>query len=489
MKKKVIVVGSGVAGLAVAIRLAKRGYDVHVFEANEQVGGKVSWIKKDGFRWGLGASLLTFPEYVDELFLLCGKNPTDYYHYHRLDPITKYFFANGVSLNAFANKNELAKEIAEKLAVKKEVVLDYLENINELYTLTEKTFLHQSLHKLKSFLNWKALNVFTTNPFKMGLLNTIHTKNQNIFKNKYLVQLFDRYATYNGSNPYKAPAVLSVIAHPEFNRGGYMMHDGMPSITQNLYSLAKEVGVNFYLNHKVDKILMEQKKAIGIVSNNQQHMADVVISNMDVHYTYQKLLPNIAAPKKYLTQESSTSAIIFYWGMSKQFPQLEVHNILFSEKYEEEFKALSAFKIADDATIYIFISSKINPNHAPQGCENWFVLINVPHNKNQDWSSLVEKHKKLMIEKISESIGEDIAPYIVAEEVNFPKSIEEKTSSYLGALYGNSSNKTMSSFYRHPNFSRDIKNLYFCGGSVHPGGGVPISLLSAKITDELIAEF
>lgn len=486
MQQKVIVIGSGVAGLAVSIRLAQRGYAVHVFEANQNAGGKVSWIKKDGFQWGLGASLLTFPEYIDELFYLCGKNPSDYYYYHRLNPITKYFFADGSTLNAYANTDELAKEIELKFGISKELTQKYLHSIGDLYNLTEGTFLHQSLHKLKTYLTKNAIRVFTTNPFKMGLMQTVHSKNVKTFKNKNVVQLFDRYPTYNGSDPYKAPAILSVIAHAEFNKGGFMMHDGMPSVAENLYKLATEMGVEFSFNTKVSEILIDGKKAVGVRCYEKKYFADTIVSNMDINFTYEKLLLDIKSPKIFTQQKKSTSAIIFYWGMNKIFPQLDVHNILFSDDYENEFKQLSHYHIADDATIYIFISSKINKKHAIENGENWFVLINVPHHKNQDWETLVKKHRRLIMAKISKYIGEDIEKCIVAEEVNFPKSIEEKTSSYLGALYGNSFNKVISSFLRHPNFSSKLKNLYFCGGSVHPGGGVPISLLSAKITDEII---
>jgi phytoene desaturase len=488
MQKTAIIIGSGISGLALSIRLAKKGYVVKVFEKNEHVGGKISWIKKDGFQWGLGASLLTFPTYIDELFYLCNKNPKDYYHYHKLNPITKYFFDDRTVLNAYANQEEFANEIVNKTTEDKKTVLKYLNKIQNLYTLTEKTFLHQSLHKIKTYLSRNALKIFTTNPIKMGLLQTMHQKNKSYFKDSRIVQLFDRYATYNGSNPYKAPAVLNVIAHPEFNIGAYMMHDGMPSITANLYTLAKELGVEFILNAQVSEIILQEKKAIGIICGEQKYFADTIISNMDIYLTYKYLLPNTKVPKQYIEQEKSTSALIFYWGMSKQFPQLDVHNIFFSANYKAEFDALSNHEISFDPTIYIFVSSKINKKHAIENGENWFTLINVPNNKNQDWESITQKFREIIIQKISKILGEDISRYIITEVVNHPKSIENTTASYLGALYGNSSNKTMSTFLRHPNFTNKIKNLYFCGGSVHPGGGVPICLLSAKITDEIITK-
>jgi len=488
MKKKAIVIGSGVAGLAIAIRLAKSNYEVSLFEKENHVGGKVSWIEQANFKWGLGASLLTFPEFIDELFQLCDKDPKQYYTYHALNPITKYFFTDDTIINAYADKKLFAQEIENNTHDKAKTVLEYLEKIEHLYTRTASTFLYRSLHRIKTYLTQNAIRVFTTSPFKLGIFSSIHKKNATTFRDKNTIQLFDRYATYNGSNPFKAPAILNVIAHPEFNEGAYMLHDGMPSLTQNMEKLAKEMGVSIHLNSKVNRILVEKNKAIGISTTTANHYADVVVSNMDIQFTYTQLLPNIKSPKRYLQQEKSTSALIFYWGLNKTFSDLDVHNILFSDDYTKEFECINKSTIYEAPTIYIFISSKINPSHAIPNGENWFVLINVPHHNGQEWNAIVEKFRPIIIHKINQKLKQDIQPHIVTEYINHPQTIALQTFSYLGALYGNSSNKMMSSFLRHPNFSSKVKNLYFCGGSVHPGGGVPISLLSAKITHELIQE-
>jgi phytoene desaturase len=485
--KKAIVIGSGVAGLAISIRLVKKGYDVHVYESQNKVGGKVSWIEKGGYKWGLGASLLTLPELIDELFLLADENPKDYYEYIRLDPITRYFFEDGTILEAYSDRKKFAKEIEGKTGEHSHKVIAYLDEIKRFFELTETSVLHRSVHKISTFFKKEALKTFMANPLKMGFFESMHKKNARSFANKNIVQLFDRYATYNGSNPYKAPAILNVIAHPEFNKGGYIMKDGMPSVTQNLYKLAQKLGVHFHLNQKVEEVIIENKVAKGIRVNQQSIFADKIVCNMDVNAAYRKILDVQKRPKKYLNQEPSTSALIFYWGMNKQYEKLDVHNILFSDNYAKEFECLSNGTIYDDPTIYIFISSKVNANHAKNGGENWFTLINVPYNQGQDWTMMREKFKKIIIDKIDRNIGEKIEDAIVEEHINDPVSIEHVTDSFHGALYGNSSNKLLSTFLRHPNFSPDIKNLYFCGGSVHPGGGVPISLLSAKITNDLIA--
>ena len=143
-------------------------------------------------------------------------------------------------------------------------------------------------------------------------------------------------------------------------------------------------------------------------------------------------------------------------------------------------------RIYEDPTVYINITSKYNSEDAPASCQNWFTMINVPFDGGQDWDTLIAEARKNILTKVSRILGKDIESLIACEDILDPRSIDSKTSSHLGALYGTSSNNRMAAFQRHPNFSRKIKNLYFCGGSVHPGGGIPLSLLSAKIIDDLI---
>ncbi len=484
--QKAIVVGSGVGGLATAVRLARRGYAVKVFEANPSYGGKATKIEKDGFFWGFGPSLFTLPELLDELFILCGRNPDDYYKYHRVDPICNYFFADGTRLSAYADRDKFAAEIEAKTGEPAAHVISHLDKINRVYHLTKDIFLYKSVHKAGTYLNLKPLQALF-HIKDIGISANMNKVNQQAFTDPRVVQLFNRYATYNGSDPYIAPSTLNVIAHPEYNQGGYFLDGGMPDLSRSLYQLATELGVEFVFDTAVEQIEIKNKTAVGVIAGGKPYAADIVVSNMDVVHAYDKLMPGQEAPRRTLDQPKSTSAIIFYWGISRTFPELDLHNIFFSGDYPQEFDYLTSRKmIYHDPTVYVFISRKYQPRHAPEGQENWFALINVPHDAGQDWDRLVADARKNMINKLSKSLGVDIEPLIVSETINYPKSIESQTLSYLGALYGNASNNTFAAFLRHPNFSSKIKNLYFCGGSVHPGGGVPLCLLSAKIIDELI---
>jgi phytoene dehydrogenase-like protein len=189
-----------------------------------------------------------------------------------------------------------------------------------------------------------------------------------------------------------------------------------------------------------------------------------------------------------LNQEKSGSGLIFYWGIKKEFKELGLHNILFSNDYKTEFNwQFEEKNIHEDPTIYINITSKIIPSDAPSGGENWFVLINAPSNIGQDWDSITKKTRAAVINKINRILGTDIEAYLVTERILDPLKIEINTSSCQGSLYGSSSNDKFAAFLRHPNFSNQIKNLFFVGGSVHPGGGIPLAISSAKITSEIMA--
>jgi phytoene desaturase len=309
------------------------------------------------------------------------------------------------------------------------------------------------------------------------------------------VQYLNRFATYNGSDPYRAPALLNMIPHLEQQLGSYYPKGGMVSIPTSLYQLAVKQGVTFHFGHPVQEIIAPNRKAEGIRVLNRSsgetltQLGDVVVSNADIYTTYNKLLPQHTAPKRTLNQERSSSALVFYWGIAATFPELDLHNILFSADYEQEFKDLFAGGAPyTDPTIYINITSKCDAKDAPEGCENWFVMINVPSHVGQDWTAITAAARKHILGKLQRILGRDIEPLITCETVLDPVLIETRTSSHGGSLYGTSSNNRFAAFLRHKNFSDDIKGLYFCGGSVHPGGGIPLCLNSAKIVAQLISE-
>ncbi|WP_316830962.1 1-hydroxycarotenoid 3,4-desaturase CrtD [Pedobacter aquatilis] len=481
---KAIIIGAGIAGIASAIRMAVKGYEVEIFEANTYAGGKLAEINLSGFRFDTGPSLFTMPKYVDELFELAARNPQDYFTYEKLNEICKYFYEDGLKLTACSDTKQFVHEIEDKTASSAEEVYRFLKKSETIYRITHRVFLERTLHKLKSYLHFDTLK----SVFRFGKIDAFRTQNQansHFFKDKRVVQLFNRYATYNGSNPYQAPATLNVIPHFEYHFGAFLPKNGMYSIVKSLQKLAEDVGIKFHFGQKVEEILYKDNKIKGVKVNGKVIESAAVVSNLDIWFTYKNLLKDFPAPKKLLTQERSSSALIFYWGIKGSHPELGLHNILFAADYEQEFKAIWKEKtIYTDPTIYINITSKKIKSDAPEGCENWFVMINVPANTGQDWTQLIIEAKGHILNKLNRILGKDFSEAIICEQILDPRSIESKTGSYQGSLYGNSSNNQFAAFLRHPNFSNKIKNLYFCGGSVHPGGGIPLALLSAKIIDQ-----
>ncbi len=485
MKQQSAVIGSGVGGIASAIRLAAKGHEVFVFEQAGRAGGKISERRHGGFRFDTGPSLFTMPGLADELFTLCGKDPRDYFSYTPLKSSCKYFWEDGTVINAWLDKERFAREVEENTSVSRTQVLRFLEKSRRMYDITADVFLFNSLHKLKNFLK-PGHRRSVLRLYELDVLTTMHNKNRRWFHDPRIVQLFDRYATYNGSNPYKTPATLNVIPHLEHNTGVYFPAKGMYHIVDALYRLACDMGVQFHFGSRVDRIVVKDKKAVALICKGEKLDFDCIISDVDVVTLYKNLLPDQPFPKKQLTLERSSSALIFYWGINRRFPGMELHNILFSGNYEEEFQYLfKKKKICSDPTVYIFISSHAVPSDAPMGQENWYVMINAPENTGQDWDDMIAGVRREILEKINRMLGTDLEQHIVAESVADPRSIEKDTASFNGSLYGLSSNNRLAAFYRHPNFRRSVRNLYFVGGSVHPGGGIPLCLASAKIVDTL----
>ena len=473
MSRKAIVIGSGIAGIAAAIRLKNKGFEVKVFESNPYPGGKLSEISGKGYRFDAGPSLFTLPEQVEELFLLSGKDPKEHFDYVKLPVACHYFWEDGTRLKCWADINRFADEVETKLGEPADHIKKALKKSSYIYDHLAPLFMHRSLHKFGTWTNKEALKSYLKMG-KLGIFSTMHKTNSKSFSHPKLVQLFNRYATYNGSNPYETPATLNIIPHLEFNIGAFFPKKGMHDITLSLFRLAKELGVDFEFNAKVEEIIVTKGKAVGGLVKENIHSADIIVNNMDMVNAYKTILRKQKQPTKLLDQPKSSSALIFYWGIKKVFPELDLHNILFSENYKAEFEHIFHHKtIYNDPTVYINITSVYKPDDAPENCMNWFTMINVPNNQGQDWDKLIAEARRHIIQKINRILKTDIEPLIETEEILEPRTIESKTSSANGALYGNSSNNRYAAFLRHANYSADIKNLYFCGGSVHPGGGIP----------------
>jgi phytoene desaturase len=479
------VIGSGIAGIATAIRLKLKGLDVDVFEAGEAAGGKLKEKQAKGYRFDLGPSVFTMPQLVDELFILAGKDPRKYFSYTRLDTSFKYHFEDGMCINAYAEPTLFAKEIAEKTNDSEASFWKYLKDIRIKYDITNEVFIENSLHVFRNFLKFKVL-YGVLNFHKIDAFKSMREGNRKFFKDPRLVQLFDHYASYVGSNPLVAPATLNLISHLVLNIGAFVPDKGMYAMVKALVKLAEELGVKFHYNSPVEEIIVKGRNVAGIRVKQGIIAYDRVVSNMDIYYTYHKLLPHEKKPVKILDQPKSSSVICFYWGIKGLQSPLGLHNMLFTKNEDEEYNTIFENKnISNDPSIYVCVSSKHIQEDAPAGGENWFVLITAPHDHNQNWDEIVHRTRENVIHKINRMLSIDLKKHIEYEDVLTPPLIKDRYMSAFGAVFGNSSNNRFAAFLRHSNFSSKIDGLFFASGSVHPGAGIPMCLNSAKIVEKV----
>lgn len=488
--KTIAVIGAGLGGLSAAARLANSGFEVHLYEKNSSAGGKASELYEQGFRFDTGPSLLTMPFVLEELFSNCNENISDFLRFKKLGIICRYFYNDNSIIDAYSDIDRFGNEISAKTSDDDEALKNFFNYSKTIYDLTAELFLFNSPLNYKTFLNTKALRTLF-NIHKIDSFRTVHNAVSSFFKDKKLVQLFDRYATYNGSNPYEAPATLNIIPYVEFFPGAFLPEGGIYSITKALVKLCEKKGVHLHYNSNVARILLKDKTAIGVLVNGESIFFDKIISNADVNITFQNLLNgiNTLESKRYRKLKPSLSGVVFYWAMNRKYEMLETHNIIFSEDYKKEFCELTKLKcIPSEPTIYIYISSKINPKDAPAGKENWFVMINTPYDNGQNWEEEIAEARKRVINKINDRLGIKIEEDILYEKILTPITLEQKTAAYRGSIYGISSDSRASAFLRQQNKSKSIKNLYFCGGSAHPGGGIPLVVLSGKIVSDIIKD-
>jgi phytoene desaturase len=496
MTKKVAVIGSGLGGLSSALLLSSRGYNVTVFEMGIKPGGKANSLHLNNFRFDTGPSLITMPFILEEILHEAGYKLSDYLKLTKLDLLCKYYYPDRTFINAYSNLEKLSSEIEQKTSDTSHSLKKYLDYCQKIYSLTTDIFLLNSPTEVKNLFSKNAIRALIN--FKdIDVFRTVDGANRSFFTDPKTIQLFNRYATYSGSNPYLAPATLNTIQHVEYSLGGYICEGGVYKIVEVFAELCKENGVQFHFNSKVSKINLIRDKAVSINYINENKLSitenfDIIISNADVNFTYNcLLLDNTSnAAKRYESLEPSSSALVFYWGIKGNYPELEPHNIIFSSHYKKEFEEIFDFKkCPEDPTIYIYISSKFNRTDAPENCENWFVLVNAPYISGQNWAGEIVSTKERVLSKINSVLEIDLNKLILEEEILTPEMIETQTGSRLGSIYGISSNSRNAAFLRQPNRSKKYKGLYFCGGSAHPGGGIPLVMLSGKLAADQILKY
>ncbi len=491
--KKVIVIGAGIGGLTSAILLAHKGYRVDLFEKNSTPGGKMQERINGPYRFDTGPSLLTMPFMLVKIFRFCGENINDYLNIRSIEPLCRYFYSDGQVFDNYSDRDKSKHEI-QKFAPEDVKAYDrFLNRSEKLYRRTSEAFLFNPLYHLKDFRKLNLLNFFRIDAF-----TTVSNRIDRTFKSEYLRIFFKRFTTYNGSSPYKAPATLNVIPHVELNQGSFYVDGGMYEIARALSELAIKQGVTFHYNSTVEKIEadLESEQVIGIIlSNGLFHSADYIFANTDATDTIMNLLPQDAIPekrqKKQKNLEPSCSGFVILLGCNKKWDQLRHHNIFFSSDYKKEFKDIfESRKLPEDPTIYVTNTSLSNPDHAPAGGSNLFILINAPYvSSHQNWPHLKQFYTTFIIRQLEQKGLNGLENSIESIDIISPLDFFEKYRSNRGSIYGTSSNNKFSAFLRPRNQERSLQNLFMVGGSTHPGGGLPLVIQSAFNAIELLNRY
>ena len=489
MTSNIIVIGAGIGGLSTAIRLQSAGNQVTVLEKNELVGGKMYQLEQDGFRFDTGPSVITMRHVFEDLFASAGRKLEDYLSLVHVEPMTRYFYPDGFVLDASSDISKMAQQIETIDERDVEGYLAYLAYAARIHRITGDTFIYNQPPNLASMFKVPPWQMMKSDPFR-----TMNGAIKSFVQSDKLRQLLGRFATYVGGSPYLAPATLNVIAHVELTGGVWYPEGGIYQIAKVLETLATEIGVTICTNQGVKQIRVDKGRVSGVLLENGDILdADVVVSNVDVAMTYQKLISSADVAEtrinKMSSYEPSCSGFVMLLGVEGKHDKLAHHNIFFSEDYPAEFKAIFKDGIpADDPTLYVAITSKTDSDHAPEGCENWFVLVNAPPlNNHFDWEANKQDYRDLVLRKLAEK-GFDIRDKIRTETILTPDDLQAMSGAWKGALYGPSANDRFAVFLRPHNRSKDIKGLYFAGGTTHPGGGVPMVMLSGKVASDMVLE-
>lgn len=488
MPKKVTVIGAGIGGLAAASLLAKKGYDVTVFEKNSTPGGKMQQFEENGYRFDTGPSLLTMPFILEKLFDACNENLDDYVSLTELEPLCRYFYSDGTIFDNFIDSEKSIDQIKKFAPEDTDNYHEFLDYSKQLYQKTADAFLFNPLYDLSDLRNLNLTDFFGIDAF-----STVSEKVDDYFSSHYLRNFFKRFTTYNGSSPFKAPATLNVIPHVELNQGGYYVNGGLYKVAEALHQLGQKMGAEFRFNSTVRKINVEVKKITSIeLSDSTIHNTDILFSNADATETILSLLPKNSISNwrrsRQKTIEPSCSGFVLLLGCNRRWDHLKHHNIFFSEDYQNEFKDIFEKKtMPEDPTIYIANTSCSDPTHAPEGSSNLFILVNSPYVDGQDWKAIKNRYSSFLIRELENRGLTGLKDSIEVQEVITSKDFYEKYLSNRGSIYGTSSNNRMAAFLRSRNKESAFNNLYLIGGSTHPGGGIPLVIQSAFNGVELLS--
>lgn len=490
MKKQVIIIGAGIGGIATANMLAKAGFKVDVYEKNSAPGGRAGIHEIDGFRFDTGPSWYLMPEVFSHYFSLFKKDVNQELNLTKLSPAYKVFFENkkpvvitGVSEKDTATFESIESGSGEKLK-------KYIAKGNDIYQLSLKYFLYTNFTSPRDFLKREVLKKGLT---MLRLAFTpIDTYVSKFVSDTRLKQILEYPMVFLGSSPFSAPAIYNLMSALDFREGVFYPQGGIYKIIERLIALSEELGVTYHYNAPVKKILVTNKQASGIqLYDESKVIADIVISNADLHFTETKLLDEVdqSYPSSYWNKKDpGPSALLIYLGVKDDLPNLEHHNLFFVDDWKTNFDNIFTNKmLPSPASIYLCKPSQTDLTVAPKGHENLFVLVPLP----ADPSIMSEKTEQIAdtyLRQIEKSMGiPDLRERIVYKKLFSPTDFVSTYNAWQGTALGPSHLLRQSAFFRSSNKSRKVNNLYYVGGFTTPGIGLPMCLISAELIYKRLA--
>ena len=485
MKKNVVIIGAGFAGLSAAAFMAKAGWDVMVLEKNLTAGGRAKQLKAEGFTFDMGPSWYWMPDVFERFFHSFNKKVSDYYSLQRLDPSYRVYWENETA-DIPANYNEL-KKLFESIEPGSAQKLDhYLKEALLKYQIGIQDLVYKPGQSLTEFLDWKVVR----NVFKLDVFTSIKSHVAKHFTNPRLRQLMEFPILFLGALPEHTPALYSLMNYADIIGGTWYPQGGMFSIVKAMQSLAEELGAVFHFDEAVTEISIDKGRAKKLVTNKSTYTADAIISGADYHFTEAHLLPEEyrTYTEKYWSKKVlAPSCLIYYVGINKTLPGLVHHSLFFDVPFDQHASEIySKPQWPEDPLFYLSITSKTDPDVAPPGCENLFFLIPIASGLENDSEELRNHYFQLIVKRLEARCGENVSDSIVYKKSFSVSDFVQDYNSYKGNAYGLANTLTQTAVFRPSCQSKKVKNLFYTGQFTVPGPGVPPSLISGEVVSKQV---
>ena len=489
-KEKIIVIGGGLGGISAAIRLAQSGFEVNLYEKNNHIGGKVNRLEEEGFGFDLGPSILTMPYIFENLFRYSHKKMSDYVTIERLPLQWRSFFTNGEVIDLYEDLTVMAQMNQSLNDEDVQQLHQFLQYAEKIHRFTEEGYFALGLDTVSEIIKYQG-------PFNslkgVDYFSTMQEAINRYVEKQELRDMLGYFIKYVGSSSYDAPAVLTLLIHMQYEQGLWYVKGGIHHLAQALEQLAREEGVTIHTGIDVHSIDTYFNHVTGVRLDNGDHVdADYIVSNREVIPTYRDLMhfseKKLAKLEK--TFEPASSGYVMHLGVDKEYPQLAHHNFLFSSDSKRNYHEVFHEKVLpQDPTIYLVNSNKTDKTQAPADYEDLKVLPHIPYIQDKPFTEeQYSKFRERVLDKLERMGLTNLRQHIVYEDIWTPHDIEHHYASNRGAIYGVVADRKKNKGFKFPKQSQYFENLYFVGGSVNPGGGMPMVTLSGQqVADKINA--